>query len=93
MPPLSDIGLMAVTGIINAVSLTLLGKAVQLAQADMVMPFQYIQLVWGAIFGFLFFGDIIDLPTALGALLIFAGGLWLIWCGRRERTIINPESS
>jgi S-adenosylmethionine uptake transporter len=85
MPPLSDIGLMAVTGIINAISLTLLGKAVQLAQADMVMPFQYIQLVWGAIFGFIFFGDIIDLPTAIGALLIFAGGIWLIWCGKQDR--------
>jgi drug/metabolite transporter (DMT)-like permease len=76
--------LLMVLGILNAAGYLALSSSFLFAQASLVAPFHYIQIIWGAAFGYIFFGDAIDFWTGLGALVIVAGGLWLIQQGRRE---------
>lgn len=45
----------------------------------MVTPFHYTQMIWGVMFGYFIFGDVPPLTTFLGALLIIAAGLLVLW--------------
>jgi drug/metabolite transporter (DMT)-like permease len=57
-------------------------KAFQWAPASVVAPFSYIELIYASALGFAVFGDIPDLPTLLGGVIIAASGLYLI---KRQR--------
>jgi S-adenosylmethionine uptake transporter len=84
VPAPVDILLMMVTGLCSVGGLICLGRAMQLAPASKVMPFQYAQLVWGALFGLIVFHDRIVASMMLGAALILISGLMLIF-GERDR--------
>ena len=45
------------------------------ANAALVAPMEYSALIWGALLGFLVFGEIPTPPTLLGALVIVTGGM------------------
>ena len=80
----ADWGWMAVLCITGATGHWLLIKALDLAEASVLQPFAYFQMVFGAIVGLLVFGE--DLRTALilGAAIIVAAGLFTLW---RERQV------
>jgi S-adenosylmethionine uptake transporter len=90
LPPVTDILLMMVTGLCSVGGLTCLGRAMQLTQASRVMPFQYTQLVWGAIIGAAVFGEYMDAYMITGAGLILFSGLLLLVFGRHEGEPIAP---
>jgi S-adenosylmethionine uptake transporter len=48
------------------------------ADAAIVAPMQYSQLVWAAIFGYFFFAEFPDLWTWVGAAIIIASGLYIV---------------
>ena len=48
------------------------------ADAAMVAPMQYSQLLWAAIFGYAFFAEFPDLWTWVGAGIIIASGLYIV---------------
>ncbi|MCC7283334.1 MAG: DMT family transporter [Acetobacteraceae bacterium] len=70
-------------GVLGAIGHYLLILAYAAAPASLLAPFSYTQLVWAALFGWLVFADIPDLPTLLGGLVIAAGGLLSIAEGGR----------
>ncbi len=53
-------------------------KAYQWAPASVVAPFAYIELIYASVLGFAAFGDIPDLPTVFGGIIIAASGLYLM---------------
>lgn len=57
-------------------------RALTLAPAASLAPFAYLNLVWGALFGFLLWGDFPDVWTIGGAFIIMASGLYIF---HRER--------
>jgi len=56
--------------------------AYQRAEAPLVAPFAYTELVWATILGLTFFGDFPDLWTFIGAAIIAASGIYIL---HRER--------
>jgi len=56
------------------------------APASMLAPFNYTQLVWAAFFGFVFFGELPDAMTVLGATVVVGAGLY-IWHRERVRAL------
>ena len=50
--------------------------SLHLAPASTLQPFNYTMLVWATVLGFLVFGDLPDLWTVAGALVIVASGLY-----------------
>ena len=56
--------------------------AFRYADASVLAPFSYTQLLWVSILGFLIFGEVPDLWTVVGAAIIVASGLYT---AHRER--------
>lgn len=89
IPPATDCLILFAAGGCSALALTLLGKATQLAPASAVMPFQYTQIIWGAIAGALVFGDALEPHVMLGGAIIIASGILLVRAERRGK----PETA
>lgn len=69
--------MMILIGLLGGVSQFTLIKAFQSAPAAAVTPFSYSSLIWATLYGFLVFGDLPDLWTIVGALIIAASGLYI----------------
>jgi drug/metabolite transporter (DMT)-like permease len=74
-PRLLDLGLMALCGVAAAIAIFLLTFAYRTAEAKRVTAFEYTGLIWGALWGYLFFNETPSPPIIIGALMIFAAGL------------------
>ncbi len=83
-PTLPDALLICLPGLIGGAGHLLLIVAFSRSEASLLAPFFYSSIVWGTIFGWIFFGDIPDAATVAGAILIVGAGLY-VW--HRERKI------
>jgi drug/metabolite transporter (DMT)-like permease len=61
-------------------------RAFELAPAPFVSPFNYGQLLGAALLGFVVFGQLPDLWTWIGALIIAGSGLYMLAAERRARS-------
>lgn len=59
------------------------------AEATVVAPMQYSQMIWAALFGWLFFSEIPDWWTVLGAAVIIASGLFILF--RESRVNVSAH--
>lgn len=78
----TEIILLVVIAILAAIAETLVIMALAAAQAVVVAPVQYSLLIWGTLYGFVIFGQLPDVFTWVGALIIVATGLYTL---NRER--------
>ncbi len=69
--------------------------AFRYADASVLAPFSYTQLVWVSILGFFVFGEVPDIWTTTGAAVIVASGLYTAHRERirRQQTLIAAEPS
>ncbi|WP_299838472.1 DMT family transporter [uncultured Paracoccus sp.] len=65
-------------GVLGAGSQAMLIRAFALAEAGAIAPFGYTGLIWAGVWGALFFGQIPDGWTILGAAIIVAAGIY-VW--------------
>lgn len=77
--------MMCLIGVIGATSHSLATLAHRIADASVLAPVVYLQLLFASIAGYLVFGQVPGLSTVLGALIIIAGGALLWVSGRRRR--------
>ena len=77
-PQQQHIFAMLVSGVCMSIGVYLATQAYRLAQAGAVAPFEYASLPWGLLAGFLIWGDIPDIFSMLGMLLIVGSGLF-VW--------------
>jgi drug/metabolite transporter (DMT)-like permease len=63
----------------------LLIKALQLAPASSLQPYSYTILIWATAVGFVVFGNLPDLATVAGALIIAASGIYTFARERKRR--------
>jgi drug/metabolite transporter (DMT)-like permease len=61
-----------------------MNRALKLAPASLVAPFQYTMIVWAALFGWLVFGDVPSVQMLIGTLLVVGSGLY-VWHRERVR--------
>ena len=65
--------------VLSAGSHFMMVKTLQLAEASVVQPFSYLQLVFGSIIGVTIFSESIDLMIIVGALIVIGSGLFTTW--------------
>ena len=82
VPNLTEFGVIALLGIIATTGHLMIVFALRYADAGLLAPFQYAEILNAAFLGYLIFGDIPKDTTFLGASLIIGSGLYLI---HRER--------
>lgn len=81
-PDAAGWALMALAGSFGALGHLAMIAALARAPASFVTPFTYTQLIWATLAGFVLFGELPDVYTYLGALLIAGSGLYVM---HRER--------
>jgi drug/metabolite transporter (DMT)-like permease len=82
IPNSIEMSLLVAVGGISFVSHGLIVRALALAPASVIAPFNYLEIVSATLFGFLVFGDFPDLMTWAGIALIVASGMYI---AHRER--------
>lgn len=79
-----DVLQFAALGVTGAVGVACIAYAFQTApSAAVIAPFHYTQMIWGAALGYMLFNEVPQLQTMVGAVLLIAGGLLLIWLEAR----------
>ncbi|MBQ0804413.1 MAG: DMT family transporter [Sulfitobacter sp.] len=76
--PIEDLGLVLAVSVLAVLAMTLMIRAYTLADAALVAPMQYSQIIWAALFGWLFFDETTDLMTFLGAGIIITSGIYIV---------------
>lgn len=85
IPDLKTMLLLTASGFMAGFAVLLAGLAYAKATAAIVAPFEYIQMVWGVLFGFLIFSDVLGLVPAIGSALIIISGLYLIYHEKSQK--------
>ena len=89
VPPTAvDVGLMAILGVVAMAALACVNRSLKLSAASVVAPYQYTMIVWAVALGYLVFGDMPDVPLAVGSAIIIAAGLYILW---REQIVAPRE--
>jgi len=83
-----EMALLAGIAVLAALGELLVIKALEVAQAVVVAPLHYSILIWGTMYGYLVFGQLPDLWTWIGALIIIATGIYTL---NRERAASRRE--
>ena len=52
--------------------------ALSFAKASIVQPFHYSLILWAIILGYIFYNDLPDLPTVIGAIIITLSGIYVL---------------
>ncbi len=95
--PAAHLGLLAVMSALGfAAALTII-SAYRSADAAVVAPMQYSQIIWAALFGAFLFGETPDRATWIGVTIIVAAGLYVVLresIGGRTRTspVLNARA-
>jgi drug/metabolite transporter (DMT)-like permease len=84
VPNLRDMGLMALCGIIAAFGSNFLAQGYRKGAAYIVAPFEYLGMVWGSLWGFLFFSEVPRITTFVGMGLIALAGLLALRAGAKQ---------
>ena len=64
-------------GVFSTIGHLMIVFAMRRAPASLLAPFQYIEIIGATVFGYLVFGDLLDLESVIGVLIIIASGLYL----------------
>ena len=66
-------------GVLGMIGQIFMTKAYQLEETSVIAPFKYMELVWGLLFGYLFFAEVYNGLALLGMGLILAGMIGNVW--------------
>ncbi|MEI8393445.1 MAG: DMT family transporter [Rhodospirillaceae bacterium] len=78
-PPPLDLLALALAGIGMGAFLLLLFAACRRTPASVLAPFQYTQIIWGVLIGFLVFGERPEVTVAVGGVLVVGSGLFILY--------------
>ena len=79
VPTSQDLALLLAAGIFNGLAQFWWTKALHLAPASAVTPFNYLSLIWAMIVGFVVWGDLPTAELILGSAIVVGSGLYLLW--------------
>jgi drug/metabolite transporter (DMT)-like permease len=82
-PSVLDLLALVLFGVLSVVALACTNRALKLAPASVIVPYQYTMIIWAIALGFAIFGDIPDLLTLAGAAIIITAGLCIFWLEQR----------
>jgi drug/metabolite transporter (DMT)-like permease len=94
-PTWGSLGAFIVSGAVSASALLCVNRALKLASASTVAPYQYSMIIWAVMFGYVVFGDVPSLATTAGAAIIIGAGVYIFMRERelgRGETVVSPPA-
>lgn len=80
-----DFLLLGLLGVVATLGHMCVNRSLKLAPAAVVVPYQYTQIVWAVLMGWLFFGDSPGLELIVGSAIIIGAGLYLFLAEQQRR--------
>ncbi|MEP4198443.1 MAG: DMT family transporter [Aliishimia sp.] len=77
--PIEHLGMLAAVSVLGFSAGFCLIAAYRNAEAAIVAPMQYSQIIWATLFGVLIFDETIDTMTLVGAAIIIVSGLYIVF--------------
>jgi drug/metabolite transporter (DMT)-like permease len=90
-PTMFDLALFALAGLFGSIGVMCLTHAFRMAPAAAIAPFEYTALVWATLLGYLVWGELPDRYTLVGALVVIASGLYIIYRETRKSGRSSPK--
>jgi len=81
---------MLLLGIVSCIAHLMIVRALKLAPAATLAPLHYTLLLWGVVFGWLFFGDVPGTRILVGAAIVVLAGLF-IFHRQNVKSTVEPE--
>ncbi|MBV9260080.1 MAG: DMT family transporter [Pseudolabrys sp.] len=81
-----DTALLVLLGVIATFAHFCINRALKVAPASVVVPYQYTTIVWAITLGYIFFADAPSWPMLIGATTIIAAGIY-IFLHEQKRTV------
>ena len=75
---------LVICGVSGTIAQLLMAQSFRVAEATVVLPFDFTKIVWGALIGYLAFGEVVDVWMWVGAAGIFSGVTYITY---RERAL------
>lgn len=82
---------MLLLGVIGASAHLVVTRSLKLAPVSILAPFQYTLLLWGMVFGFIFFDDVPGTNMVIGSAIIVVAGLFISHC-KAQKLETGPET-
>ena len=83
-PTWLEVAILVAIGSCGGIGHLLLTESYRLAPASTIAPFDYTSIVWAFLLGYFFFGELPTIYVFIGAAIIIAAGLFVLW---RERQL------
>ncbi len=98
VPDAVDLWLLIGAGLVGGVAQILVTSSYRFGAASMLAPFDYASLIFAAAIGYVIFNEVPTFTMVLGAALVVAGGVLIIWRERqlgiqrrRARSVTDPK--
>lgn len=76
-PSWENLGWMFVLGGLGSIGHLLFAESFKLADTTVLMPLDFTKMIWAAVLGFMFFGQVPDMWTWIGGTVIFASATYI----------------
>ncbi|WNJ99434.1 DMT family transporter [Thalassospiraceae bacterium LMO-JJ14] len=92
-PSTTDLALLVLLGLFGGCGQLMVSQALKHAETHVVMPFDFVRLVWVSISGYILFGEIADIYVWSGGVLIFASTAYITIREHQKRQRISAAVS
>ena len=72
-----DAALLTLLGVVAMIAFLCINKALSIAPASVVVPYQYTTIFWAILLGYIFFGDVPTTQMLIGAGIIITAGIYI----------------
>ena len=79
-------------GVIGTLGQIIVTDALKLADITVLMPLDFLKLVWATAFGILLFAEIPDLFTYVGAAIVFGSSFYIAWREAKLRKAAKAQA-
>ena len=85
-PTWHEMGLLVLVGFLGIAGQSLITQGVTVAETTVVLPFDYLRLVYAALFGWLLFAEVPGLWSIAGALIIVSSTLYILLLEAKKKS-------
>lgn len=82
---------LSLLGVAGTTGHLFIATAYQKAMAIVVAPMFYTQIIWGVLFGYMFWGDLPQMTVVMGTPLIILSGLYIMYRENKKKQEHAPE--
>jgi len=84
VPSARELGLMVAMGLLGGIGQILITESYRHASAAVLAPFAYTAMIYSIVIGYVWFSEVPEAIVLVGAVIVIAAGLFVIW---RERKL------